>query len=704
MEITNIKEKFLDRLRSRYLSALIYIVLFAGSIYLGNKNFLVYHTVIELVGVIIGFAMSIISINTYNLNKDNRIIFLGVAFGFIAFTSLIHLLGYKGMNISNILTFNTSIQLWLVGTYIQSISFLICFMLPHKRYSLARLLFTYSLILGLVLISIFYLHVFPAVYIEGVGFTHFKLIIGYINCGILLIGLLYLIKNKPKNLSKADKALNFSIVFKAISELIFLFYSSVGDFYSVIGHVFELLSFYYIYIALVRSSLQEPHYSLIELNNILSNKNERLESLVNRLALECEERKKVEVERQRKKQILNGILESVVDGILVINNNGKILRVNNQFINMLNIPFDVNSKTTNHEVIDFVMKQIENPEEFLDHIKNEWKIEKEYIQYMYLKDGRIIETSSVPLFDNNTIQGRVIVYRDITEKRKIEELQKQVEIRQASLEKAREFDQLKTDFFCTVSHELKTPINIILGVIQLAAYTNEGSSECVNGFSNKYIKMMKQNCYRLIKLANNLIDITKIDAGYTEMKIRNHNIVSVIEDITLSVAEYVKSKDISLVFDTDIEVKTIACDGEQLERVMLNLLSNAIKYTDAKGEIEVYIKDKEDSVVISVKDSGVGIPKDKIDIVFDRFRQVDSTLTRQKEGSGIGLALVKSIIEKHGGSISLKSEIGKGSEFIIELPVKVVDENIVDEVAATKDMNVDRINIEFSDIYELNVY
>ena len=321
-------------------------------------------------------------------------------------------------------------------------------------------------------------------------------------------------------------------------------------------------------------------------------------------------------------------------------------------------------------------------------------------------NNKKIEIFSIPFSYNNTIKGRLITCRDITEKFKIQELEKQVQIRQASIEKMKEFDELRTNFFCTVSHELKTPINIILGVIQLVSTISKNEEDKIKLLSSsKYINIMKQNCFRLIKLSNNLIDITKIDSGYTEMNLKNHNIVSVIEEITLSVADYVKSKNISLVFDTEIEEKIIACDSEQLERVMLNLLSNAIKFTSENGKIEVTILDKNDYISISVKDTGIGIPKDKADIVFERFRQVDSTLRRQKEGSGIGLALVKTIIEKHGGTIKLESELGKGSEFIINMPCrKLVQENLLPVLDENKEINVDRINIEFSDIYELNVY
>lgn len=705
MENDNVKEKFPHISNDTYNKIFVYIIFFVLAIYLGNRNFMLYHIIVEVFGIIIGFVMAIISINTYKLNKDNRIIFLGIAFGFIACINLIHLFAYEEMNISNIFTFNMAIQLWVSGAFLQSISLLISFKALDRGYSLKKVGFIYSVTLACLLISIFYLDIFPNCYIKGIGFTSFKLIMGYINCIILIVALLYLRNKNLRKLNKTDNALNFFIVSNIICEVFFIFSVRTYDIFSILGHMFQLLSFYYIYVALVQSSLQEPHYSLIELNNVLIEKNQNLENLVDKLQLEHDKRKKIEYERERKKQILNGILESVVDGIIVIDDGDKIAHVNKQFIKMLNIPFEITSKTNNYEIIDYIKNQVINSETFINNIKEEWKTEEEYIKCIYLKNGKILETSSVPFTDNNIIKGRVIIYKDITEKRKIEELQKQIEIRQASLEKTREFDELKSNFFCTVSHELKTPINIILGVVQLSTMKENNLNGISQLSANKYMKMIKQNCYRLIKLSNNLIDITKIEAGYTEMNIRNHNIVSVIEDITLSVADYVKSKDISLVFDTDIEERIIECDDEQLERVMLNLLSNAIKFTNSKGKIEVNIKDKKEFVVISVKDSGIGIPKEKTDIVFDRFRQVDPTLTREKEGSGIGLSLVKSIIEKHGGNISLISEIGKGSEFIIELPVNLArGTDIIDKGTESKEINVERIKIEFSDIYELNVY
>lgn len=134
---------------------------------------------------------------------------------------------------------------------------------------------------------------------------------------------------------------------------------------------------------------------------------------------------------------------------------------------------------------------------------------------------------------------------------------------------------------------------------------------------------------------------------------------------------------------------------------MLNLLSNATKFTEKGGKIQVNIYDKEDRINISVKDTGIGIPKKKIDKIFNRFEQVDESFKRKKEGSGIGLSLVKSIIEAHNGNIIVKSRLNEGSEFIVELPNVQIEENISiqDELAITSNPNVERIKIEFTDIY-----
>lgn len=264
------------------------------------------------------------------------------------------------------------------------------------------------------------------------------------------------------------------------------------------------------------------------------------------------------------------------------------------------------------------------------------------------------------------------------------------------------YDRVKTEFFANISHELRTPLNIIFSTAQLFSLYADTDSKEMNVIKiNKYTHIMKQNCYRLLRLVNNLIDITKIDSGFMELNLKNVNIIEVVENITLSTAEYIESKSRTIIFDTDIEEKVMAIDPEQLERVILNLISNATKFTSPGDTIEVNIYDKDKYILISIKDTGIGIPQDKLDSIFERFKQVDPLLSRRSEGSGIGLSLVKSLVEMHNGNISVKSSCDAGTEFLLEIPVTLIDENTNIDIPhdLSNQSNVEKIQIEFSDIY-----
>ena len=214
----------------------------------------------------------------------------------------------------------------------------------------------------------------------------------------------------------------------------------------------------------------------------------------------------------------------------------------------------------------------------------------------------------------------------------------------------------------------------------------------------KYMTSIKQNCYRLLRLVNNIIDMNKIDYGYYDIELGNYNIVSVVEDITMSVLEYIKNKGIELIFDTDTEEEIIACDPDKIERIILNLLSNAIKYTRPDGKIIVNINSDKENVYISVKDTGIGKPKQKLNKIFNRYEQIDNKLTKSFNGSGIGLSLVKSLVEMHKGKITVESKENEGTKFTITLPKKRINNEHIKNTNLTKS-RVEKCNIEFSDIY-----
>lgn len=287
----------------------------------------------------------------------------------------------------------------------------------------------------------------------------------------------------------------------------------------------------------------------------------------------------------------------------------------------------------------------------------------------------------------------ILTARDITEEKNIIE-------EKIAYEKAIELESIKSEFFSNISHEFKTPLNIILATMQVINKNIEVKNiiSTDEGNLNKYMNSIRQNCYRLLRLVNNIIDISKMDYGYYDIQLGNYNIISVVEDITMSVLEYVNNKGIELIFDTEVEEEMIACDPDKIERIILNLLSNAIKYTKENGKIYVNIGKDNNNIYISVTDNGIGIPKKKLDTIFERYAQVDNKLTRRFNGSGIGLSLVKSLVKMHQGDIYVESKINEGSKFTIRLPILQVETRNKKISDLTKS-KVEKCSIEFSDIY-----
>ncbi len=379
---------------------------------------------------------------------------------------------------------------------------------------------------------------------------------------------------------------------------------------------------------------------------------------------------------------------------------------NHRFLELWDIPEVIDKSSDDMFLLEDVLTKVISPEEFKNRVEELYSLPlASSLEKVYLKTGCILDRYSAPILSKaGELCGRVWYFRDITEKEVIyKALQKSAEENERLLKEIMEYDKLKSEFFTNISHEFRTPISVILSTLQLMNFRLAGSQNISSSEkTKKYIGIMKQNCYRLLKLTNNLIDMTKLDLGFFEINLQNCNIIEVVENITLSVAVYIENKGIELVFDTDTEDRVIAVDADKIERILLNLLSNAVKFTKDQGMIWVNIRDKGESIEISVRDTGIGIPEDKLDIIFERFRQVNSTLSRNHEGSGIGLSLVKNLVELHGGSIRVNSECGVGTEFTFELPAKnLLEEDDLRLIVSSEQSPTERISLEFSDIYSL---
>ncbi|ACA54151.1 PAS domain S-box protein [Clostridium botulinum] len=423
----------------------------------------------------------------------------------------------------------------------------------------------------------------------------------------------------------------------------------------------------------------------------LRQKEEEVNILANKLDQKEMQKRCMEQLLMKNENCYNLLIRNSKDAILV-HRYGKIIFANERLKQMLGY-----KKEYNFEDIDIKSLIPEDQYNIVkDQLKNLYSGSEDIVKFEHNvinnKGKTIQNTSTYVIYDG--VPTIFSILHDVTSKIQVEKLEQDVKKNIELLNESREYNKLITEFLSNISHELKTPLNVIFTAVQLLGFYEE---DCNDEKQDKYLKLIKQNCYRLMKLINNLLDTTKLDSGYLKLNLVNYNIVNLIEEITLSVTSYAESKGINIIFDTNVEEKIIAVDTDKIERIILNLLSNSIKFTNPGGNIFVNVKDSGENVYIHVKDTGVGIPSDKLESIFERFFQVDKTLKKNKEGTGIGLHLVKSFVEMHKGTVTIKSELGKGTEFIIKLPA-VVCEKQVKSKNIIYEANIERINMEFSDI------
>lgn len=376
-----------------------------------------------------------------------------------------------------------------------------------------------------------------------------------------------------------------------------------------------------------------------------------------------------------------------LDDVVIIKEGEKTIYVNHAFEKL----YGLNCKELYKEKSMIVKLDRIHPED-------RYKFSNIDFEDFFMESARIVRADNEVrnvLFRANSIKNengesirRIIVINDITD----------------TIEKSAEMEKLRMEFFANISHEFKTPVNLIYSVLQLLELKLKNNiGEDGESYIN-YIEMAKKNIFRLLKLINNLIDSTKLETGFFNVNIKNHDIVSCVEDITMSICDFAEKNKISITFDTEEEEKVIAFDLNHLERILLNILSNSIKFNRENGNIDVNLSFDERYVNISIKDTGIGIPKDKMGLLFDRFKKINNRLTKINEGTRIRLFIANELVKINGGEMIVNSELGEGTEFIIKLPIKKNETEALDEIALTsceRENKEELYKVELSDIYSL---
>lgn len=371
-----------------------------------------------------------------------------------------------------------------------------------------------------------------------------------------------------------------------------------------------------------------------------------------------------------------------------------ILDANDTFLSFLDKPYDRRENSIGKplsEVIkgwrestfkDILEKLIETGEPLY---LNDYRFD-------FMRGENYWNITMTPIYEENHLKYYAEITTNVTEamvnRRKIEEQKQKIE--QAL--------KMQMEFFSYISHEFKTPIAVINASIQAMELI------CKDEMSDRiknYLKKIKRSSLQQLRLVNNLLDITRADAGHLRIHKRNLDIVWLTKAITESVMPFAKQKNIDLKFSSKLKNKITAIDDALYERILLNLLSNAIKFSPEGKSIYVNVSLKESKVCINIIDEGPGIPADKQKIIFERFGQIGNELTRSSEGTGIGLSLVKLLVDALGGKILLNSEEGKGSNFCVLLPAKRIRDRETQRLHPDllKNTLIENMNVEFSDIY-----
>ena len=302
-------------------------------------------------------------------------------------------------------------------------------------------------------------------------------------------------------------------------------------------------------------------------------------------------------------------------------------------------------------------------------------------------------------------------WREAEQQKEIAEEAKAVIEEQA--EKLQEMDRIKTRFFNNISHEFRTPLTLNIGPLENALLGVYGP---VSSEMRPQLEVMLRNSRLLLRLINQLLDVAKLESGKMGLRVRHGNLIELLEGVVLSFTAFAEKKELTLDFSTAHGDLTLNFDPGHLEKVFFNLLSNAVKFTPENGRISVEVVDGEvgangvegETVAIRINDTGAGIPAEALPYIFDRFQQVDGTISRVQEGTGIGLSLVKELVELHGGTIYVESEVGVGTEFVVTLPK---DTRHLDEYAAefeefeeVEDHDELRVSISETPMIEMAVF
>ncbi|AGX42196.1 sensor histidine kinase [Clostridium saccharobutylicum] len=442
------------------------------------------------------------------------------------------------------------------------------------------------------------------------------------------------------------KAYMFSTILIIIIE-IYGYYSYNKVAINILVEIIHLINFRIVFNFIVINFIRDPYK---ELSKSLSEENRELDKLNHRIVIKNRQLENSINVLKSKECLYSTFFRFMPHPIIILNSeNNRIIFVNEQFLKFADI----------NEARGIINKKINKYIEFMpSDIKN-----KDYNAIFRIGNKKkFIESKFLANYSDET--KKLILIKDNTSKVQTDEIRKEIENKKNE-------ERMRTQFLSSISHDLKTPINVIYSAAQVEKiYIEKGNLDALK----KYNAISKQNCISLIKLTNNLIDNSRINSNYLVPRLEKVNIVDMIEEKVMSLVDYVKWNDIDLIFDTNVEECYLDIDKEFMDRIILNLVSNAVKFTQTNGKIYVIITEEENDVKISIKDNGSGMDQKFIDKAFNRYAVGQNSVRDVKSGTGIGLFVVKQLVELQDGIIYIQKNLDRGTNVTMEF--KKMKENM----------------------------
>ena len=364
-----------------------------------------------------------------------------------------------------------------------------------------------------------------------------------------------------------------------------------------------------------------------EIGQLALSLNQMSEDLENKIKVISKDRNEMEV-----------VLSSVIEGIAAIDREGKIMLYNYAFEKIINFP-------RNKALGKFHWEIIRNNQlnELLKETLQEGQTLTREIT-LFLPSEKIFKASSAPLGEKDNIWGAVVLLNDIT--------------------KIKRLERMRVEFVANVSHELRTPLTSIRGFVETL---KEGAIDDPKK-AQHFLKIIEEQSNRLNNLIEDLLHLSKIESQEILMNFQSVNLKELIDQVILEFKEKIEDRKHHIKVNIYPHLSRLKVDPEQIKTVMRNLLDNAIKYTPDKGEISISALEREKDIYIEIADNGMGISAEHLPRIFERFYRVNKDRSRKLGGIGLGLAMVKHIIQAHQGTIGVESKPGRGSKFFFTLP------------------------------------